>query len=63
MKKVILNIDENYGDELFLGFIGNKGKNIKACVVTLEHENEFKVRADGEMTDLRKLEGNDEWDN
>lgn len=52
MKKITFYIDEAYGEEIIVGFVGNGGKNITAKAIKLNHENVYKVRTDGEITNL-----------
>lgn len=52
MKKITFYIDEAYGEEIIAGFVGDGGKNIKAKAIKLNHENVYKVRTDGEITNL-----------
>lgn len=52
MKKITFYIDEAYGEEIIVGFVGKKGKNISAKAIVLNRENEYKVRVDGEISNL-----------
>lgn len=52
MKKITFYIDEAYGEEIIVGFVGSGGKNITANAIKLNCENVYKVRTDGEIANL-----------
>ena len=62
MKKVILYVDERFGETAIIGLAGKGREDIMTFTFPLEHENEFKIRKDGKVADMKKIQGNDNWD-